>query len=188
MKSPRAILTNELWWTMVIEKNSPMREPCHFPSFTSLHLRPNRRMPEFKEAAEALHLTQSRPVAPHIRKLEQELGFPAVRAGRPGASPRHRRERLLSPGQSPFRPGLPRDRDIRHQALRGSSGDRQHADLCPVTGWCPASKRFYGLHPEAQPAPGDQGSRVDFALHPGRSLDRLRRWPLSGARQPAVAG
>ena len=140
-----------------------------FSSFTSLHIFAQiAGCLSFKEAAEALHLTQS-ALSHRIRKLEQELGFQLFvrQTRRIALTPEG--ERLYRQVSRHFGSVCHEIEDIRHQALRGSL----------EIGSTPTFAQQ--LASEIQGQPGG------FRPASGRSLDRLRRWPLSGARQSAAA-
>lgn len=118
----------------------------------------------FKEAAEALHLTQS-ALSHRIRKLEQELGFQLfVRQTRRIALTAEG-ERLYRQVSRHFAAVCHEIDDIRHQALRGSLEVGSTPTFAQH--WLvPRLRRFYDRHPELSLYLRSKGSRVDFALHP----------------------
>ena len=136
-----------------------------FSSFTSLHIFAQiAGCLSFKEAAEALHLTQS-ALSHRIRKLEQELGFQLFvrQTRRIALTPEG--ERLYRQVSRHFGSVCHEIEDIRHQALRGSLEIGSTPTFAQH--WLvPRLKGFYGLHPELSLHLRSKGSRVDFALHP----------------------
>ena len=136
-----------------------------FSSFTSLHIFAQiAGCLSFKEAAEALHLTQS-ALSHRIRKLEQELGFQLFvrQTRRIALTPEG--ERLYREVSRHFASVCHEIEDIRHQALRGtlevgSTPTFAQHWLVPRLG------RFYQRHPDLGLQLRSKGSRVDFALHP----------------------
>ncbi len=136
-----------------------------FASFSSLHIFAQiAACLSFKEAAEALHLTQS-ALSHRIRKLEQELGFQLFvrQTRRIALTPEG--ERLYREVSRHFASVCHEIEDIRHQALRGtlevgSTPTFAQHWLVPRLG------RFYQRHPDLGLQLRSKGSRVDFALHP----------------------
>ena len=136
-----------------------------FNSYSSLHIFAQiAGSLSFKEAAGALHLTQS-ALSHRIRKLEQELGFPLfVRQTRKIALTAEG-ERLYRQVSRHFAAVSHEIDDIRHQALSGTLEVGSTPTFAQH--WLvPRLRAFYRQHPELGVYLRSKGSRVDFALHP----------------------